>query len=171
MRPGGSRGFLVCFRSGLNKVVSVFDKSNANILWIKTGKNFLNTKSSTYVACLYNSSKNSRYTKENECNVLELIDKQLAKFSESDQIIIGRDFNDSRIGTKADLAVQDGKDLNFLPEGYELDTFTTHRSNENFSLNSYGEQMIQLCIASKLRVLILKDILFTLDIRVVAQWT
>ena len=89
----------------------------------------------------------------------------LAKFSESDQIIIGGDFNDSRIGTKADLTVQDRKDLNFLQEGYELDTFTTHRSNENFSLNSYGEQMIQLCIASKLRGLILKDILLTLDIR------
>ena len=92
-------------------------------------------------------------------------------FSESDQIIIGRDFNDSRIGTKADLTVQDWKDLDFLPEGYELDTFTTHRSNENISINSYGEQMVQLCIASKLRVLILKDTLLTLDIRVVAQWT
>ena len=92
-------------------------------------------------------------------------------FSESEQIIIGRDFNDSRIGTKADLTVQDRKDLDFLPEGYELDTFTTHRSNENISINSYGEQMVQLCIASKLRVLILKDILLTLDIRVVAQWT
>ena len=47
----------------------------------------------------------------------------------------------------------DRKDLYFLPEGYELDTFTTHRNNEDVSLNSYGEQLIQLCIPSKLRVL------------------
>ena len=145
-------GLLVYFCNELNKVVSVFDKSNENILWIKIGKNSLNNKSSNYIACACNSPKNSTYTKENECNVLQLIEEQLAKFSESDQIIIGGDFN-SRIGTKADFIVEDRKDLDFLPEGYELDTFTTHRNNEDVSLNSYGEQLIQLCIASKLRVL------------------
>ena len=96
-----------------------------------------------------NSPKSSTYSKENECNFLQLIEEQLAKFSESDQIIIGRDFN-SRIGTKADFIVEDRKDLNFLPE---VDTFTTHRNNKDVSLNSYGEQSIQLCIASKLGVL------------------
>ena len=62
------------------------------------------------------------------------------------------DFN-SRIGTNADFIVEDRKDLDFLPEVYELDTFTTHRNNEDVFLNSYGEQLIQHCIASKLRVL------------------
>ena len=80
------------------------------------------------------------------------MEEQLAKFSEADQIIIGGDFH-SRIGTKADFIVEHRKDLDFLPEGYELDTFTTHKNNEDVSLNSYGEQLIQLCIASKLRVL------------------
>ena len=40
----GGRGVLVYFHSELNKVVSVFDKSNENILWIKIGKNSLNNK-------------------------------------------------------------------------------------------------------------------------------
>ena len=62
-------------------------------------------------------------------------------------------FGPSRIGTKADFIVEDTKNLDFLSQGYELDTFTTHRNNEDVSLNSYGEQLIQLCIASKLRVL------------------
>ena len=101
----------------------------------------MNNKSNTYIACVYNSPKNSTYTKENECNVLQLIEEQLAKFSESDQVIIGGNLN-SRIGTEADFIVEDGKDLDFLPEGYELSTFTTHRNNEDVSLNSYGEQWI-----------------------------
>ena len=42
-----------------------------------------------------------------------------------------------RIGTKADFLVEDEKDLDFLPEGYELDTFTTHRNNKDVSLNSW----------------------------------
>ena len=91
-------GLLVYFCNELNKVVSVFDKSNENILWIKIGKNSLNNKSSNYIACACNSPKNSTYTKENECNVLQLIEEQLAKFSESDLIIIGGDFN-SCVGT------------------------------------------------------------------------
>ena len=38
-RPFG--GVLVYFRNELNKVVSVFDKANENILWIRAGKEFL----------------------------------------------------------------------------------------------------------------------------------
>ena len=99
---GRRGGVLVYFRNELSKVVSVFYKSNENILWIKIGKNSLKNKSNTYIACVYNSSKNSTYTKENECNVLQLIEEQLAKFSKLDQTIIGGNFN-TRIGTKADL--------------------------------------------------------------------
>ena len=98
------------------------------------------------------TQKNSTYAKKKECNVLQLIEEQLAKSSELDQIIIGGDFN-STIVTKAGFIVEDGKDLDFLPEDYELGTFTTHKNNEDVSLNSYREQLIQLCIASKLRVL------------------
>ena len=73
---GEGGGVLVCFRNELNKVVSVFDKSNENILWIKIGKNSLNNKSNTYIACAYKSPKYSTYTKENECNVLRFIEEQ-----------------------------------------------------------------------------------------------
>ena len=68
-------GLLVYFCNELNKVVSVFDKSNENILWIKIGKNSLKNKSNTYIACAYNSPKISTYTKENECNILQLIEE------------------------------------------------------------------------------------------------
>ena len=112
----------------------------------------MNNKSNTCIACVYNSPKNSTYTKEHECNVLQLTEEQLAKFSESDQIVIGGDFK-SRIGTKAYFIAEDRKDLDFLPEGYELDTFMTYRNKEDVSLNSYGEQLIQLCIGSKLTIL------------------
>ena len=83
-------GVLVYFRNELNKVVSVFDKSNKNKLWIKIGKNSLSNKSNTYIACAYiQKTRHTTYTKENECNVLQLIEEQLAKFSELDQIITG----------------------------------------------------------------------------------
>ena len=67
----------------------------------------MNNKSNTIIAC--NSPKNSACTKENECSVLDFMEKQLAKFSALDQIIIG-DFN-SRIDTKLDFVVENWKDL------------------------------------------------------------
>ena len=75
------------------KVVSVFDKLNENILWIEIEKCFINNKINTYIgshyiACVYNNLKNSTCTKENECNILDLMEKQLTK---SGQIMIGTD--------------------------------------------------------------------------------
>ena len=78
---GGRGVVLVYFRNELNKVVSVFDKSNENILWIKIGKNSLNNKSNTYFAWVYNNPKNLIYTKGNECNVLQLIEEQLLELT------------------------------------------------------------------------------------------
>ena len=85
--------------------------------------------------------------------MLSLKEKQLAKFSEPDQILI-RGESDGRVGTKADSITQDRKNLDFLREGYELDTFTTHRNNEEVSINNNGEKLIQLCIASNLGYLL-----------------
>ena len=88
---------------------------------------------------LNNRPKNWINTKDNECNVLSLKEKQLAKFSEPDQILI-RGESDGRVGSKADSITQDRKNLDFLPEGYELDTFMTHRNNEEVSINNNGEK-------------------------------
>ena len=110
---------------------------------IKTGKTFLNNKSNTNTACVYNNPKNSTFTKENECNVLDLIKSQLTKFSKPNQITIREDFLDF-------LPKVYTSELNTIPE---LDTSATYRSNEDVSLNNYGEQFIHLYRGSKLKVL------------------
>ena len=43
--------------------------------------------------------------------------------------------------------------MSFLPGDYELDTFTVSRNIEDVSINYFGEQLLQLCIAAKLRIL------------------
>ena len=77
-RPLGK--ILVYLRSEFNNVVFVFDKSNENILSIKIGKNSSDNKSNAYIIYVYSSPKISTYIKENKCIILELIQKQLAKF-------------------------------------------------------------------------------------------
>ena len=92
-----SGGTLVYFHSELKKEVSIFDKSNENILWIKRGKHSMKNKSNTYIACVYNSSTKNSSTLRKMNAIFSSF-----KFLQSHQIIIGRDFN-RRISTKRTL--------------------------------------------------------------------
>ena len=68
---------------------------------------------------VYNSPKNSRYTKFYDSNVFNRLEQQFKKFSSSDLILIGADFN-SRTENKPDYITEDTRDLSFLPVDYEL---------------------------------------------------
>ena len=40
-----------------------------------------------------------------------------------------------------------------MPGDYELDTFAVSRINEDVSINYFGQKLLKLCIAAKLRIL------------------
>ena len=52
-------------------------------------------------------------------------------------VFIGGDFN-SRIGTQNDFIIGHKKDLNYLPQEYELDTVKLVRNIQEMSVNEYG---------------------------------
>ena len=43
--------------------------------------------------------------------------------------------------------------MNYLPQDYELDTIRSIRNNQDTSVNEYGQQLLNLCIETKLRIL------------------
>ena len=96
------------------------------------------------------SSKNSDYAKRNECNI-DILRDQLSKFSPNDMVFRGGDFN-SRIRATMDLINEHEKDLNYLPLDYEFDTIRSVRNNQDSSVNEYGQQLLNLCIKTKLRI-------------------
>ena len=61
----------------------------------------------------------------------------MSKFSSSDIILIGGDFN-SRLGTQDDIITENENDLAYLPQDYEIDGITSIRNNQNISINYYG---------------------------------
>ena len=71
----------------------------------------------------------------------------LSKFSPNHMIFIGGDLN-RRIGTQNDL-----KDLNYLPQDYQLEIIRTAKSNQDTSVNEYRHQLLELWNDTKLRVL------------------
>ena len=45
------------------------------------------------------------------------------------------------------------KNLAYLSQNYEIDSLTSVRKNQDISINEYGQQLLDLYIASKLRSL------------------
>ena len=68
-------------------------------------KNFIHADREVYQAGVYNSPKHLNDTKENNCNVTDILKKQLSKFSSSDIIFIGGEFN-SRMGSQNDFFIE-----------------------------------------------------------------
>ena len=56
---------------------------------LKSQKFFLHAYREVYLAGVYDSSKHSNYTKENNCNVIDILREQLSKSSSSKIIFIG----------------------------------------------------------------------------------
>ena len=56
-------------------------------------------------------------------------------------VFVGSDFN-SRIGTHNDFITESEKDLNYLPQDYELDTIRSVKNNQDTSVNEYGQQLL-----------------------------
>ena len=147
-----SGGILDYYRKELSDFLSVLDKSYENIIWLKLSKGLIKTPMNVCIAGVYNSPKNSSYTKHNEYNITYTPRDQLSKFSPSDMVFVGGDLN-KRIGTQNDFIVENKKDLNYLPQDYELDTIRSVRNNQDTSVNEYGQQLLDLCIETKLRIL------------------
>ena len=83
--------------------------------------------------------------------ILNLRD-QLSKFSINNMVFIWVDFN-RRKGTQKNFIIENEKDLNYLPREHELDTITLVRNNQGTLVNEYGQQLLQLCIETKLKIL------------------
>ena len=62
------------------------------------------------------------------------------------------DFN-SKIGIWNDFTTENKKNLNYLPQGYEVDTIRSVRNNQNTSVNEYTHDLFNVCPETRLRIL------------------
>ena len=67
-------------------------------------------------------------------------------------VFIRGDFN-SKIGIWNDFTTKNKKNLNYLPQGYEVDTIRSVRNNQNTSVNEYTHDIFNVCSETRLRIL------------------
>ena len=96
----------------------------------------------------------SSYTKRQTQDFYDVLQNKLITFPKDEYTIIGGDFN-ARTGTMKDFICENEADKIFLnlPDDYETDKFTSTRNNQDIHINPYGEKLIDLCIASRMRIL------------------
>ena len=91
---------------------------------------------------------------ENDFLILE---NEIFDFSCKGKIVLLGDFN-SRTGEKTDYIENDSMDLNrldnenLLPEDYQID-YCSHRNSQDSIANGQGENLLDLCVSSRLRML------------------
>ena len=64
-----SGGILVYYKKELKNILTFLEKSSENILWVKIAKD-------VSLARVYSSPKHLNYTKENNCNVIDILGEQ-----------------------------------------------------------------------------------------------
>ena len=51
------------------------------------------------------------------------------------------------------MIIESENDLVYLPQDYEKDSITSIRDNQGVSIKDYDQQLLDLCVAAKLRIL------------------
>ncbi|CAG2200933.1 unnamed protein product [Mytilus edulis] len=125
--------------------------SSENRLWFKLNKAFFGLNKDVYICACYIPPVSSNYYDDDFLN-LEI---EISNISKTSNILILGDLN-ARIGEKIDFIDNESLSLdslqNVLPDDYSEDCTILRNTRDNI-FNTQGQGIIDLCIASQLRVL------------------
>ena len=149
-----SGGISVFVRNEIRPGIKFLEHCNNDYIWLKLCKDFFGTLHDIYLCFLYNSPVNSTYTNSLDIDLLDLIEKDIIRYSEIGKILIAGDIN-ARTGTcNFDFIDQDSTD-SFIPlyEDYTPDNLIDIRYSKDSVLNSRGKELNDLCVQTGLRIL------------------
>ena len=120
--------------------------------WFKLCKDFFNNTHGIFLCFSYAPPKNSTYSKMIDYNILELVEKDIPKYSHQGKIIIAGDLN-ARTANENDYIVHDTSKHIPVSPNYISDFAPVDRVSQDRNINNRGKQLRSLCIESGLRLL------------------
>ena len=150
-----SGGIIILYKSKLHKGIHELSDvtTSQNRIWLKLDKYFFGFQKDLFVCACYIPPANSPYYKDDFCQ----LESEISQLSHKGNILVIGDLN-ARIADKLDyieneIDIHDTCTLqNLLPEDYSCD-FNIARNSLDKICNNQGQQLLDLCIASQIRVL------------------
>ena len=145
-------GGLMCYikkeiEEGVNNVPC--EKCSEDRLWLKLDAVFFGLDKDVYLCLAYISPESSCHPASRD-NLWNLLEEEIARFSTCGHIILTGDLN-ARTSTLPDYANHDSELHLPLPPDYPVDS-AIKRTSEDKVVNNYGRELLDLCIASQLRI-------------------
>lgn len=134
-------------------VISTPSKSN-DLIWVRLSKSYFNWEDDIYLAVVYSSPENSSYTLRKNPEIFDILETDIASFSQKGKVIIAGDMN-ARTGTDPDYIVDEMSNYLPVPPEYVQDKPCRPRNSQDKMqrCNSYGRSLLELCKTTGLRIL------------------
>ena len=150
-----SGGIIIFYKKSIKKGLTYIKNgtSSNNRLWMKLDKTFFGLENDIYLCAIYIPPITSNHYDNDFIN----LEREINNFSNKGKIILLGDFN-SRTGNSPDYIQNDSKDINnftnsnLLPDNYQIDKCFKRLSCDKVT-NSQGNNLLDLCISSQLRIL------------------
>ena len=143
-------GICIYFKSCYKSSVMVV-KSYDDVLWVKISASVFNTEQDIYFCSAYFPPEISSLWIKRGYNPFDRLKSDIEKFSKKGLVLIGGDLN-SRIGNLTDVIESNNNKYSPLPAFTSLYDIPSIRNNMDTSVNSFGRELIDLCISSNLIV-------------------
>ena len=148
-----SGGIIIFYKSHLHRGIQELQDLTAspNRIWLKLDKIFFGFTKDLYICACYIPPVNSPHYDDDYIR----LENEISQVSNRGNILVIGDLN-SRIGNHLDFI--DNEDQihstvqDLLPDDYSTDFYIEKNSLDNI-FNAQGQQLIDLCIASQLRIL------------------
>ena len=148
-----SGGITVFIRKELKSFIQHIKSYSDGIIWFKLSKEHSNTERDTYLCCAYIPPKNSSRHILNDDSIYDVLYDDILKYNDLGNCMIFGDLN-SRCGDLHDYVdiIIDSDDTDYMTHDVEIENKVMPRLSEDRTVNEYGRQLIDLCIANDLLI-------------------
>ena len=142
-----SGGISVYFKNELKDNISIIEKHDFGIIWIKLSNTLFHFNEDVYICYVYIPPTSSKVRKDKDLEFFEEVEKGLEKYSKMGKTYVTGDFN-SRTATLSDildfdayLDIDDDENIQHILNMSNL----PERQNQDTVSDKNGERLINLC--------------------------
>jgi hypothetical protein len=145
-------GISVLIKKRLQKGVVLIKQKEYHYLWVKVLKEFIHREKDLYICFTHIPHESSSYFGKINYDILNNLHMDIKNNCRNGDVILLGDFN-GRVGNVSDWIAYDSDDYLPLHANYIPDKHIVSRNNHDNVVNDRGREIIDLCLASKIRIL------------------